>query len=80
MPQATGTAIGIIRPNGKKIGEAAGYLKSSRVCVLTWVREMVLANDNLNENVDEISEMLDVAQRLEDIRAKLDVRASVLGR
>lgn len=38
-PQSTGAAIGLIRPNGKKISEAAGYLNRRKPIRLRKIRE-----------------------------------------
>lgn len=48
--------------------------------MLTWARDVHVSVDNVTANVEEIAEMFAYAERLEDIRAKLDVRASILGR
>lgn len=58
---------------------SAGYLKTARVALLSWVSETVKNNSNVTDNVDEVEEILGWARQLETLRSKLDVRASVLG-
>jgi hypothetical protein len=65
---------------GSKLSEAASYLKSARVCLLTWVRENYVNATNVDQNTDDVRELLSIAQDLEDTRARLDVKASIHGK
>lgn len=75
-----GASAPVIHQNGAKLAEAAGYLKSARICVLTWVRGNYVDSPHVDHNTDQVRELLAIAQTLEDIRAKLDVKASILGK
>lgn len=65
---------------GSKLSEAASYLKSARICLLTWVRQNYVNAPNVDHNTEDVRELLSMAQDLEDTRAKLDVKASILGK
>ena len=67
-----------VRPNSAKISEAEGYLKSARMCLLNWVRESYVESNNVTENIDNVAEMLAWSTRLENLRIKLNYKASVL--
>ncbi len=69
-----------IAHNGSKLSEAASYLKSARVCLLTWVRENYVNATNVDQNTDDVRELLAITQDLEDTRALLDVKASIHGK
>jgi len=62
---------------GEKLGEAARYLKSARSATLAWVREAAAASVELN--AEHMQEVLNIADRLEDIRGRLEAKASLFG-
>jgi hypothetical protein len=70
--------IASIVPTGSKLSEAASYLKSARICLLTWVRANYVNSDNVDQNTDHVRELLAIANSLEGTRATLDVKASIL--
>lgn len=65
---------------GSKLSEAGSYLKSARICLLTWVRQNYVNAPNVDHNTDDVRELLSMAQDLEDARARLDVKVSILGK
>jgi hypothetical protein len=71
---------GPIVHGGSKLSEAASYLKAARTCLLTWVRNNYVNADKVDNNTDDVRDLLAIAQGLEDTRARLDVKASILGK
>lgn len=70
----------VIVLNGSKLAEAGQYLKSARLCLLTWVRENYVTAENVDTNTDIVRELLSWADHLENMRAQIDVKASILGK
>jgi len=65
---------------GGKLTEAGRYLKAARICLLTWVRDHYRDANNVDADTDSVSEILVMAHQLENLRARTDVKASILGR
>lgn len=65
--------------NGAKLGEAAAYLKSARICVLSWVRQNYVLSENVDQHTDDVRDLLAWSDQLDDLRMKLEVKASIFG-
>ncbi len=70
----------VVHQNGGKLEEAARYLKSARVCLLSWVRQNYVASDNVDANTEHVRDLLAWERGIEDMECKLSVKASVLGK
>jgi hypothetical protein len=63
-----------------KLTESGRYLKAARICLLTWVRDHYRDANNVDSDTDSVSEILSMASQLENLRARVDVKASILGK
>ena len=70
---------GTDRPPISRIADASVHLKAARLSLLTWIREHYVHSNNITENLDTVKEFLELAEKLENIRARLDVKASLHG-
>lgn len=80
LPPVSPNGDGPMVHNGSKLSEAASYLKSARICLLTWVRNNYVSAENVDNHTDDVRELLAIAQSLENTRAALDVKASIHGK
>ena len=64
---------------GKKLAEAASYLKSARAALIGWTREVYANSDALEMHLVHVRETLGLAERMENEQAKLEGRARIFG-
>jgi hypothetical protein len=64
---------------GKKLAEASNYLKGARAALVNWTREVYANSDAIDMQLVHIQETLRAADQLEDLRAKLEMKASIFG-
>ena len=65
--------------SGAKLREAANYAKSSRLALLNFVKEVYAGQENVDQHTDHVLEVLSMAQQFENLRMRLDVKASIFG-
>src|SRR5579859_460986 len=65
--------------SGEKLREAAQYAKSSRLCLLNWTKQVYANQDNVDANTDHVEEVLGLARQFENLRMRLEAKASVFG-
>jgi hypothetical protein len=70
-------APGILR--GTKLAESGVYLKSARMGLVNWTKEVYANSDTLEMHVVHVQEVLRMADQLEDLRAKIEAKASLFG-
>ena len=68
------------RPDGTKIAVASAHLREARLLLLGWSRDAFRGSDNVTDDVEDVQIMLHYADMIEQLRAKLEVRASIIGR
>lgn len=64
---------------GQKLVEASGYLKSARAALINWTKEVYANADALDMQLPHVQEILGEAERLENLRARLEVKGSIFG-
>lgn len=64
---------------GKKLAEAAAYLKNARTALVGWTREVYANSDALDLHLVHVQEMLSTADNLEKIAGKIQQRAEIFG-
>lgn len=64
---------------GQKLAEAGTYLKSARTAVLNWTKEVYANSETVELHLVDVQEALQAADRLDDLRAKLEAKASKFG-
>ena len=65
--------------NGEKLKEAASYLKSARLAMLNWTKELYAGTENIDLQVDHLQDVLKFCDAVETLRGRLEIKASVFG-
>jgi len=71
---------GVVVVRGEKLAEAAGYLKQARICLLEWMKQACLGADQVDRHIEDIEDVVRFARELQEMRGRLDIKASALGR
>jgi hypothetical protein len=65
--------------SGSRLIESASFLKQARLALLNWTKEVYTHSDQVDQHTHEVMEVLGMANQLENLRMKLDVKASRFG-